>query len=328
MSVFDAEIDRADAGPTIPEDASREIISMATEQSFVLTSFLRKQMSRKQQRRPVLDRKPIAYFTNADSALKQTSDVAWANIFLNAEPVATIVPIPDDVVSDSQVDLWEEIKPELTEAVAAAIDEAVFFGTGKPTLWPDPILTLCTAAGHAVAAGTSTVDVFDDLNACMVLVETDGYMPRKWVIAPRFQGTLRSTRDGNKGFLYPPQGPANVGAAAAGWKGAIWNVPAFVSMMGMTGFSGAAVAGDAQAFILDTNHFLCAVREDIDFYISKDGVISDAAGVVVLNLLQQDSRAVRVVMRVAWVMSNPVTRINPTRATSLPAAVLTPDLTP
>lgn len=325
---YDDYIDRTDAGPTIPEDAAREILSVATEKSFVLSTFTRKQMGRKQQRRPVLDHKPIAYFPNSDTGLKRTSDVRWDNLFLNAEPVACIVPIPDDVVADSSVDLWEEIKPELTEAVGAAIDEAVFFGTGKPTLWPDAVLTQCVARAHAVAAGTSTVDVFDDLNAAMTLVETDGYVCRQWVIPPRFQGTLRGTRDANKGFLYPPQGPANVGAAAAGWKGAIWNVPAFVSMMGMSGFTGAPGAGDAQAFVLDTNQFLCAVREDIDFYISKDGVISDDAGVVILNLLQQDSRAVRVVMRVAWQVANPVTRVNPNRATSFPASVLTPDLSP
>ena len=46
---YTAMIDRTEAGPLIPEDVSNEIIKEATEKSFVLSAFKRKQMSRKQQ---------------------------------------------------------------------------------------------------------------------------------------------------------------------------------------------------------------------------------------------------------------------------------------
>ena len=42
------------------------------------------------------------------------------------------------------------------------------------------------------------------------------------------------------------------------------------------------------------------MRQDITYEISRDGVISDDTGKVILNLLQQDSSAMRAVMRIAF----------------------------
>src|SRR5262245_40164653 len=109
MAIYDATIDRTDAGPTIQPATVNEIIKAATEKSFVLSAFTRKTITRLQQTRPVLDAKPYAYFVNPhDTGLKQTTDVKWSTLTLSAEPIAVIVPIPDDVVSDSGVDLWAE----------------------------------------------------------------------------------------------------------------------------------------------------------------------------------------------------------------------------
>jgi HK97 family phage major capsid protein len=325
MAIYDQSIDRVDAGSTIPPDHVNEVIKTATEKSAVLSMFTRKTMTRLQQTRPVLDAKPYAYFVNPhDTGLKQTTDVKWSTLTLNAEPIAVIVPIPDDVVADSGIDLWAEIKPELTEAVAAVIDNAVFFGLNRPTTWPVGIFTGATNAGNTVTAttpGAGTPDTFDDLNTAMTQVETDGYTPRRWVISPSFKGVIRNTRDANKGFLYPPSGPANTGGADAGWAGSIWNVPAFVSMLGMAGFSGTPTA---TAFLLDTSMFYAAVREDIRFEMFKEGVITDGAGAVLVNLMQQDMKAVRVVMRLAWQVANPANRVNPTAATRYPASVVKP----
>ena len=68
---FSAMVDRTEAGPLIPEDAANEIIKESTEKSYVLSAFKRRQMSRKQQRIPIFDRKPIAYFVNGDTGLKR-----------------------------------------------------------------------------------------------------------------------------------------------------------------------------------------------------------------------------------------------------------------
>ena len=320
---YSAAIDRTEAGPLIPEDAAHDIITATTEKSFALSTFDRIPMSRKQRRLPILDRKPIAYFVNGDTGLKQTSDAKWDNLYLNAEELAVLVPIPDLIFDDTDYDLWSLLKPQITEAMGAKIDDAVLFGTGKPTLWPNGILTDAASAGNTVAgaAASATHDVFDDLNAALMLLESDGYEPDAWLLRQTMRGVMRNVRDGSRGFLYPAGGPANAGAQNGKWAGEVWNIPAKVSKMGLSGF--AAGASNALAFVFDTSNFKIAIRDDINMRVFDQGVISDGAGAVLLNLMQQDSKVLRVTFRLAWVAANPVTLQQPTRASSYPAAVLT-----
>lgn len=323
---YTAMVDRVEAGPLIPEDAAREIIKEATEKSYALSAFKRKQMSRKQQRLPVFDRKPVAYFVNGDTGLKQSSDVRWDNIYLNAEELAVIVPVPDLLVEDSAFDIWGELRPEVTEAIAAKVDEAIFFGVDRPTLWPPGILQGATAASMTYTVGASTVDVFEDINRTMSLLENTGYDVQSFYAASRIRGVLRGVRDSSKGFLYPATGPANTGAQNAGWKGEVWNTPVFTSKMGFAGFN--ATTGNPLMFALDTDNFIVSVRDDINMKVFTEGVISNDSGVVILNLMQQDAKALRVTFRLAWAAANPVTRLQPNRALRYPAAVLIQGATP
>ena len=320
---YNSNIDRTEAGPLIPEDAAHEIISATTEKSFALSTFDRVPMSRKQRRLPILDRKPVAYFVNGDTGLKQTSDMKWDNLFLNAEELAVLVPIPDLVYDDADYDLWSLLKPQITEAMGAKVDEAVLFGTGKPTLWPDGILVAATAAGNVAtgAVASATHDIFDDLNAALMLLETDGYEPDAWLLRQTMRGVLRNARDGSRGFLYPAAGPASSGAQSGRWAGEVWNIPAKVSKMGLAGF--APGAANALAFAFDTSMFKIAIRDDITMKVFTEGSITDAAGVTILNLMQQDVKALRVTFRLAWVAANPVTLQAPTRTASYPASVVT-----
>jgi HK97 family phage major capsid protein len=319
---YSAAIDRTEAGPLIPEDAAHEIITATVEKSFALSTFDRVPMSRKQRRLPILDRKPVAYFVNGDTGMKQTTDAKWDNLFLNAEELAVLVPIPDTIYADSEYDLWSLLKPQITEAMGAKIDDAVLFGTGKPALWPNGVLTDATTAGNAVtgAVASATHDIFDDLNAALMLLETDGYEPDAWLLRQTMRGVLRNARDGSRGFLYPAAGPSASGAQDMKWSGEVWNIPAKVSKMGLSGF--AAGASNALAFAFDTSMFKIAIRDDIEMKIFTEGAISDGAGVVLLNLMQQDVKVLRVTFRLAWVAANPVSLQAPSRAASYPASVL------
>jgi HK97 family phage major capsid protein len=127
---------RTDGGALIPEEVSKEMLGKATEQSAVLQMFRRIPVGRAQVRFPVLSALPVAYWVTGDTGLKQTTEVNWSNKYLNIEEIATIVPVPDNVLADVDANIWDEAMPYLSEAFARTLDSAVFFGTNAPSSFP------------------------------------------------------------------------------------------------------------------------------------------------------------------------------------------------
>lgn len=311
---YNKVIDRSDAAALIPEEVSREIVQGVAETSACLRLFRRlPNMSRKQQRIPVLSALPTAYFVNGDTGLKQTTEQAWENKYLNAEEIACIVPIPEAVLDDADYDIWAEVRPRIVEAFGVVIDAAILFGTNAPDSWPASILDGATSAGHVVALGTGA-DIYDDImgeNGVISLVEEDGYMVNGHIAAMTMKARLRGLRDAN-------------------------GQPIFVrSMQDRTRYeldgepmefpaNGAFDVTKALMFSGDFRQAVYAMRQEITYKVLTEAVIQDNTGAIVYNLAQQDMVALRAVMRLAWQVPNPVTRLQPTEAQRYPFAVLTP----
>ena len=125
-------ISRADAASTIPEEVVTEVIKAAAQTSAALALFRQVNMGTKLATLPVLSALAQAYFVNGDTGLKQTTEMAWSGVTLEAEEIAAIVPVPEAVVDDSASDVWAEVQAGLAEAVGIALDQAVFAGLNKP----------------------------------------------------------------------------------------------------------------------------------------------------------------------------------------------------
>lgn len=312
---YNSVISRTDAAALIPEEVSAEIIQNATEQSGVLSLFRRITVPRAQTRMPILSALPTAYWVNGDTGLKQTTEMAWANKYLNVEEIAAIVPIPEAVLDDADYDVWAEVRPRIEEAVGRTLDAAVFFGANAPGTFPTNVNAAATAAGNAVteSAAAGAGGFFADVDNLLAKVEEDGFDVTGYVASRTARGRFRSARASDGQRL----DAGRVSATLSEFDGD----PVAYPMRGLWP-SGGVVGTNVRMFAGDWTQFVVGVRQDITYKVLDQAVIQDGTGAIQYNLAQQDMVAMRVVMRVGWQVANPLNYDQPTDSARYPAAVL------
>ena len=309
---YDNLTSRTDAAALIPEEVSKEMMGKAVEESAVLQMFRKIPVGRGQVRLPVLSALPIAYWVTGDTGLKQTTEINWANKYLNIEEVAVIMPVPDNVLADVDANIWDEAEPLIREAFGRTVDSAVFFGTNAPASFPTNVTAASLAAGNNVAEAATAAQggFFGDLDNVYEKVEGDGYEVNGFVAATSVKSKLRKARDtqGRKLDEQRVNGPLTM----------IDGFPVAYSMRGLFGTS----SGDVRLFAGDFSQFVVGVRQDITFKILDQAVIQDNTGAIVYNLAQQDMTAVRVTFRIGWQVSNRINNEQAVEADRYPVGTL------
>ena len=297
-------ITREQAEALIQEQILNTIQQKAPEQStFLRLARKLPNMTSKQTRVPVLDMLPMAYWVNGDTGFKQTSQQAWDNVYLVAEELAVIVPIPEAVVDDASFDIMGEIEPRIVEAIGQRIDQASIFGINKPAGWGADIITRARQAGNNIAPG-STPDYYDLIlgeDGVFAKVETDGYAVNGVVATTGMKAKLRGVKgsDGHPIFKNDMQGTTQY---------ALDGAPMYFPQNG--GFDNTV----AQMVAGDFSQAVYAIRQDITVKILTEGVIQDpTTKAIVYNLAQQDMIALRIVFRMGWALPNPATRVDENR---------------
>jgi len=317
---FNNFISRANAQTLIDENVLPEIFQEITEASMVLSASRRlPDATTNQTRLRVLSVLPQAHFVNpADTGLKQTTNVEWENVFVNIEEIATIVPIPENVLADANYDIWGQVRGPIAEAFGLTIDRAILYGENAPAAWPTDILAGATAAGHTVAEGAG-IDLYSEIMGSDVetgvigFVEEDGYDVNGYVSRLSMKRRLRGLRDANGQPIF------NLNSMQERTAYSLDGAPVFFPK------NGSMVAGDdALMFAGDWNRLVYSIRQDMTFKLLDQAVITDGAGNVVFNLPQQDMVALRVVMRLGWQIPNPINRLNANAATRYPFAAYIP----
>lgn len=314
-----AIIDRTGAEVLIPEEKAREILEAVPEQSVTMRLMRRlPDLSTQTRALPVVNSLPVAEFINGDTGLKPTTDMSWDKVILTAEEIAAIVVVPENVLDDSDYDIWANVMPKINEAIGAAFDKAVLFGTNKPATFPAGIVNGATAAGNALAID-ATKPLYEQLlgeGGVAAMVEQDGYIPNAYVGAITMRSKMRGTVDGNGLPIFGRKPYINglAGKAVYELDGADCYFP------------NSDVMDDTKALLIggDWSRAVWAIRKDITTKLLTEAVITDNTGKVLINLAQQDCVAMRVVFRAGWAMANPVNRVNPTSATRYPFAILAP----
>src|SRR5688500_5754467 len=121
---YDSLTSRGDISALINESVANEIWEQAPQESAFLNGFRKVTLTSDQTRIPVLAALPTAYWVDGDTGLKQTSDMAWANKYIDVSELAVIFPIPEAVLDATDFDLIGEIRPRAVEAFGRAVDLA------------------------------------------------------------------------------------------------------------------------------------------------------------------------------------------------------------
>jgi HK97 family phage major capsid protein len=282
----------------------------ATSESAVLQMFRRVPVGRAQVRFPVLSALPVAYWVSGDTGLKQTSEVNWTNKYLNIEEIAVIIPVPDNVVADVDVNIWDEMEPYVREAFGRTLDSAVFFGTNAPSSFPTNVAAAVVSASNTVTgnAAATAGGAFGDIDLAYGKLDADGYDASGFVASTAWRARLRAARDST--------GQKLDATRVSGDLKSIDGLPVSYPMRGLF----PAGSGGIYSLVGDWSQFVVGVRSDISMKILDQAVIQDNTGAIVYNLAQQDMTAVRLTFRVGWQVSNLINFDQPTEADRYPVA--------
>lgn len=321
-SAYNNVTSRTDVAALIPEEVSQSMLGKATESSAVLDLFSRITVGRAQLRMPILSALPVAYWVSGDTGLKQTTEIGWANKYLNVEEIAVIMPVPDNVLADVDADIWDEAQPLLAEAFGRTLDSAVFFGASAPSSFPTNVVAASVAAGNKVAVGANNTvagGFFGDIDDLYSAIEADGYEVNGFVAPTSFKAKLRKSRDAD--------GRKMDEGRASGDLRTLDGHPVAYSMKGLfplaTVSAGASKADGVQVIAGDWSQFVVGIRQDISMKILDQAVITDGSGAIIFNLAQQDMTAVRLTFRAGWQVANTINNDQPTESARYPAGVLT-----
>lgn len=298
-----AVISRSDADALIETQVANEIFEGTIRKSKALQLFRRlpNATSDKTKLR-VLDTLPVAYFVDETShnGRKNTSKIAWDKKFINIAELAVIVPIKENVLNDSSIDIWAEVRPRVEEAFAQKIDKAMFFGTDKPSDWRAGLVPSVVAVGKEV---DETGHLYSDINDVMTEVEESGYEVNGILGGVGLKGKFRMMTD----TTGQPLNTTEIGSVRR----------EFMDNGAWDKNTSTLIAGDFSQAVY-------AIRQDITYKVLTEAIIQDpSTGEILYNLAQDDMVALRVTMRLGWEIPNPV-NIEDTSETRFPFASLKP----
>lgn len=304
-----ADINRADALALLARQDINEIIKPDVPTSAALAAFRTVRMSAGVARMPVLAALPTAGFVSElpdATGVKPTSKVSWENKELHAEEIAVIVPVHENVLADSNFDIWGEVRPLVASEFGRILDAAIFFGTGKPATWTDPALVPgAIAAGNYVVEG-SGIDLAEDFNDAFGEVEDDEFDVNVAFTGRFLRRKLRGLRDADNSPIYLD------GLRSDGGVASIYGQD--LRYLGNRGWD----RDQALALVGDSSKVVLGIREDVQVKLLTEATVGG------INLAERDMVALRFKFRVAFATawSDAAT---PEGETVYPFAVITPE---
>lgn len=309
-----AEITRADVLATMAAEWAPGIWQDVEKTSVAMRTFRTINMGKREKIFPFLDVLPstpaAGPFVNGDTGIKPTYNMAWANKQIVAEEIAGIVPIPENVIADSDIDVMAEVRPRIVTYVARSIDAAVFSGTWAPASWPTGgLVGVATDAGNVldystwVGGGTQPqgYDLAGAFNELLGIVEDDGFDASRLYTKKAIRRLLRNMRDGDG---RPVMQTSLAGSQAVT---SIWDTPTEIMDNGILG-------GNVRAIAADPSYAIIGRRSDMEWKLLDQATLTQSITIsgttfraVAASLAEQDMIGLRFKIRLGFSYMDPTT---------------------
>lgn len=302
-----ADIQRADVATIIQEAYSHVLLDSVVAASSVLQAFPTVNMGSKLTHLPVLATLPNAAWVTESStdplAIKPTDKVTWKDQTLSAEEVAVIIPVHENVLDDATVDVITEITQRGGEAIGAALDAAVLFGTNKPASWVSQDLH---SAAHGatqyvanVTGAANTADLVGAVVQAARFLAARGMQPDTLIAPLTFRYDIINIRD-------------SMGAP-------IFRDEQFQGFNTIFNRNGAWQPTQASLFVCDSSRVRIGIRTDIRVKLLDQATLT--VGGTTVNLAERDMIGIRLLARYAYVLGTSTTRLG---LNNIPVAAVVP----
>jgi HK97 family phage major capsid protein len=295
----------ADAGFTIPEPLANEVIRITSvgygraRQLFaynLLTVGNTKRVT-------ALGSTLSVYWTD-EGEKKGSSTPSFKLVTLALKKLAVIVPMTDEAIEDSGVDLLALTGQLIREAIDKEVDLQFFMGDG--TVWTgifnDATIPTTELANNVTIAGLRPEDIIGLADDTPLSVNGRYLMSRSVLSKVR---TLRENADGTGNYLYNPLGNGG-GNTSPFDAGTLNGYPVELAEAAPTATS---AASDGNKPIMMFGDFQRGVaygeKSDVRLKVLDQATITDEDGETVINLAEQDMTAIRAVQRVGMKVTLP-----------------------
>lgn len=290
-----ADISRSELSTIIENEYSKQLLDAARTSSVCLQAFRNVDMGTKTVNMPVMATLPEAGFVSESATendgVKPTAQATWTNKQLVAEEIAVIIPIHENVVDDATIDVLDDLTQKGGDAIARKLDDAILFGTDKPTTWTDDDLHASAVANSMTHTVSGSAGSVDDLGGSILQaaqsVDEAGWDPAALIAARGLRYQLANIRDADGAPIFLP----SLSSSAPGETDMVQGLSSYW-------VTGRIWDTDVTALVVDPDRVIVGVRQDVSVKLL------DQATVGGINLAERDMVALRFKARYAYVLGD------------------------
>lgn len=285
-------------GYLIPEELRSEILRVAEDQY----GLARREMRYLPFTGPGNERKipalasSVSVFWTDEAGGKKSTAPTFDIVTQTLKKLAAIVPMTEEIIEDSTINLTALVAELFAEAVAKEEDLQFFNGDG--TVWTG-ILNNGDVNVVNIATDDPADVTADDLLAMIDATPSGALSGAKFYMHRSVYSALRRLREGSSG-----DGAYLIQQPTGGEPATLWGYPIELS----EAFPAVSETGDDQPFILFGNLKKAAIfgdKQQLRVKMLDQATIRNVADNANINLAQQDMVAVRIVERVGYVLALP-----------------------